>query len=137
MLHDTAMSISGGPEDEASRIMLDALLRVDLSWGKPHLIFLGGGPQPVLMEALRAKGADLDAVVHVIVESPAWHDPELQRFVESTGGIYKRVCSSDFIQACGDLHDLMCSKARLGANKSSPLAAPAIFHCPRGFSLSR
>jgi hypothetical protein len=104
MLHDSPMSISGGPEDEATRIMLDALLRVDLSWGKPHLIFLGGGPQPVLMEALRAKGADLPAVVHVLAESAAWHDPELQRFVESTGGVYKRASSSEFIHSCVDLH---------------------------------
>jgi HEAT repeats len=115
MLREAPLSIGAGATDEGAKTVLDSLLRVDIAWGNPHLIFLGAGPYPHLVEGLAAKGPDVAATVHVVAQSEAWREPGVGELAAKTGGVYRTAADQAAVaKACFETYSSLLHHYRIG-----------------------
>jgi hypothetical protein len=114
MLKDSAVMIGRGAEDEAARVVVNSLLRGDTASGNPHLIFVGAGPEPHLMEVLHARGPEVPAVVHILAQTEAWRTDSCKDLSHKTAGTYREIYSYDQIsQACVETYSSLLHHYRI------------------------
>jgi HEAT repeats len=114
MLRDLPAMIGPGATDDSARVVVNSLLRGDTASGNPHLIFLGAGPEPHLVEPLHARGPEIPAVVHILAQSDVWRGETCRDLSAKTGGIHRNVDSySSLSDACFDTYSSLLHHYRI------------------------
>ncbi|MDQ2844740.1 MAG: HEAT repeat domain-containing protein [Acidobacteriota bacterium] len=115
MLRDNPIALSESPSDEAAKTVLNSLLRGDIGWTNPHLIFLGASASTHLIQTLLAKGQDLAATIHVLAQSPSWETGEAARSVEATGGTCRNAADNNALpDICAEIYASLLHHYRIG-----------------------
>jgi hypothetical protein len=112
MLRESPIALDESSFDEA-RSLLSFMLRVEIGWNNPHIIFLGASARTHLISALTQKG-QVTATVHVLAQSSTWDSEEAREIVKTTGGIYRSAPDKDALpEICAEAYSSLLHHYRI------------------------